>query len=137
MTVRRALSPLAVLFARTMILRLPLALVMVLWATLTWSTRLFREVRTGWPGPGYIDGISLFERRLDSIRPKLPAHGVVGYVPTVPNIDPNDPRRIELAQRLTLTQYSLAPLLVEPGQDHALVVVNSDRGVQLIQREER
>lgn len=60
------------------------------------------------------DGISMYEKRFDGLRPVLPPHATVGYV------SDSAPYDIEYY----LTQYTLAPVTVDPKQSHDLVVGN-------------
>jgi hypothetical protein len=60
------------------------------------------------------DGISLYEKRFDGLRTVLPSHAIVGYVSDAA------PYNIEYY----LTQYTLAPVTVDPKQSHDLVVGN-------------
>jgi hypothetical protein len=60
------------------------------------------------------DEVSRHQKRLLLIRYNLPRYGVIGYVG-----DRGDP-----GKEYRLTQYALAPLLVDPTPNHALVVGN-------------
>lgn len=61
--------------------------------------------------------VSQYDHRFEKLRRALPDSGVIGYIgegPTSPYELPN----------YYLTQYSLAPLVVDHSPDHALVVGN-------------
>src|SRR5262249_53895820 len=60
------------------------------------------------------DGITVYEKRFDPLRPVLPSQGVVGFVTDA------EPYNLEYY----LTQYTLAPLLVDPKQSHEIVIGN-------------
>ena len=57
-----------------------------------------------------------YESRLTPVREMLPKEGVVGFV-TGKALEPS-----ETVLYFYLTQYSLAPLIVAKGKDHAFVV---------------
>lgn len=59
--------------------------------------------------------VSQYERRFDGLRKSLPASGVVGYL--------GDENSYGLPNYF-LTQYALAPLIVDHSPDHAVVVGN-------------
>lgn len=59
--------------------------------------------------------LAQYDHRFDALRRWLPARGVVGYLG---NQDED-----ELANYL-VTQYSLAPILIDHSADHALVIGN-------------
>ena len=60
------------------------------------------------------DGISVYQKRFDGLRTVLPYHATIGYVSDA------EPYDIEYY----LTQYTLAPLIVDPKQSHDLVIGN-------------
>jgi hypothetical protein len=60
------------------------------------------------------DGISSYEKRFDGLRTVLPPRAIIGYVSDA------EPYSAEYY----LTQYTLAPLTVDPKQSHDLVVGN-------------
>jgi len=60
------------------------------------------------------DGVTIYERRFQEIKPLLPAQGVVGYVS-----DAQDE-----GAEFYLTQYSLAPLIIDKTQPYEFVVGN-------------
>ena len=63
-------------------------------------------------------GVASFERRYDAFRPSVQPHSVYGYVS---DNAPNDP---SARPEFYLTQYTLAPAIVKPGNDERLVIVN-------------
>jgi hypothetical protein len=60
------------------------------------------------------DGITVYERRFAALKPVLPPNGVIGYVTDA------EPYNIEFF----LTQYSVAPLMVDPKEGHEFVIGN-------------
>jgi hypothetical protein len=56
--------------------------------------------------------------RFEEIKNQLPDHGTVGYLSDV-----NPPKQLG-AELLYLAEYSLAPLVLEPGTDRGLVLGN-------------
>ncbi|HEY3038659.1 MAG TPA: hypothetical protein VGJ66_07970 [Pyrinomonadaceae bacterium] len=60
------------------------------------------------------DGITVYEKRFAALKPVLPPNGAVGYVTD------GEPYNIEFF----LTQYSLAPLMVDPKESHEFVIGN-------------
>ncbi len=63
------------------------------------------------------DAITLEERRFDSVKRVLPAHGVIGYLS---DINPQGEGEADYY----VTEYSLAPLQVSQRPDHDIVVGN-------------
>lgn len=57
---------------------------------------------------------SLYDKRFDDVRKMLPEHGVVGYLGDSPGNVGN----------YYLTQYALAPLVVDNSTDHHFVIGN-------------
>jgi hypothetical protein len=79
-------------------------------------------LRNIYNGLGQPDEISLFTSQISCLREALPAHGLIGYFTnedgTAQVYD------IEGGKRYFLTQYTLAPLVVEPGLNHQWIVGN-------------
>jgi hypothetical protein len=69
-----------------------------------------------WATSSHVDAVSRHEARLRSLRAVLPARGEVGYVAS--GADP--------VGRLYLAQYALAPVVLRPGAERELVVVDAD-----------
>ena len=67
------------------------------------------------------DPISLHESRLELLKKALPRHGTVGYIS---NLTANDIRFDPGFGQYYLTQYALAPLVVDYSSDQPLVVGN-------------
>jgi hypothetical protein len=68
--------------------------------------------------------VSAAQSRLEELRKALPASGRTGYIT---DGSPTDVLRSSGAtRRYYLTQYALAPLVVEPGTEHDLVIGNFD-----------
>jgi hypothetical protein len=78
------------------------------WEQFTKDWRSFDQTQIG------NDGISVYEKRFDGLRTVLPPHATIGYVSDA------EPYDIEYY----LTQYTLAPLTVDPKQSHDLVIGN-------------
>ena len=58
------------------------------------------------------DGITKFDERFDTVKTILPRGGVAGFITDRPDI----------VGEYYLTQYSLAPLLLEPNKSHEFVL---------------
>ena len=72
------------------------------------------------------DVVSGNEEYLAALRGALPAHGIVGYLPSVP-LQKAPASTLAVAQ-LYSTQYSLAPLIVVNDPSQRLVVANLPTG---------
>lgn len=73
------------------------------------------------------DMVTLWERRLRRVKPLLPESGVIGYVSDwdVPDADISlKDQQIEYL----LSQYTLAPLVLERGTNHEIVFGNFTNG---------
>lgn len=76
------------------------------------------------------DEISLFITQVACLREALPAHGVIGYfINEVGTVSFSD---LEESKRYFLTQYTLAPLVVEPGLSHNWIVGNLKDGMDAV-----
>ena len=76
------------------------------------------------------------ERRLAPLREALPGRGTVGYLTDLPRL------KRRAWRELFLTQYALAPVIVEPVSasrptEHQLVVVNVHEGEDLAEPDTR
>ena len=89
------------------------------------STLRWLERAGEWPSRLGQDDISTYQRRLEVLRPALPARGVVGYLG---DPDPAGPGALQHFQRYLLAQYSLAPLLLIESTEPEFVVGNFYRG---------
>ena len=69
--------------------------------------------------------MSRCKARYQALRLALPDTGVVGYVSD--GLEGGSFTSLEALQDFFLTQYSLAPVIVQPGARHALVVGNFSR----------
>lgn len=72
------------------------------------------------------DDITLYQKRFDGIRKRLPEHGIVGYAGG--KLDTasywlSDPSAL---RNWFLTQYALAPVVVSITPDHKLTIINAD-----------
>jgi len=76
-----------------------------------------------WPVEQGADPGSGWENRLARLRAELPDHGLIGYLSEidVPGLS-NDP--IDTNQEYVMTQYFLAPLVVQRNANHKLVMAN-------------
>lgn len=76
------------------------------------------------------DEITLYERRFDEVRKRLPSHGTVGYLGnplTDPDGSPND-----LSMRnWYLAQYSIAPVVLSTLPGHQIFLINKNADVSL------
>jgi hypothetical protein len=85
-------------------------------STLRWLDRA-----ADWPARSALDEISAYQRRLEALRPALPARGVVGYLG---DPEPTGAGALQHFRRYLLAQYSLAPLLLIESTEPELVVGN-------------
>ncbi len=92
--------------------------------SLSSTLRIAQSVRKAW-NPAEIgrDGRSLWEQRLEELRSDLPKQGMVGYVSeqNIPGA-PYDP--VDSNEEYALTQYFLAPLIVQRGTQYEYVIGN-------------
>jgi len=76
------------------------------------------------------DEITLYERRFDEVRKRLPSHGTVGYMGnalTNPDGSPND-----LSMRnWYLAQYSVAPVVLSTLPGNQIFLINKNADVSL------
>jgi hypothetical protein len=74
------------------------------------------------------DPVSIHEARIEQLKPMLPSSGAVGYVTTVENdrifAKEKAFQNVEYLAQYALTQYTLAPLIVQNSPDLPLVVGN-------------
>ena len=89
------------------------------------STLRWLELAGEWPSRLGQDEISVYQRRMEVLRPVLPAHGVVGYVG---DPDPAGSGALQHFRRYLLAQYSLAPVLLIESTEPEFVVGNFYRG---------
>lgn len=85
-------------------------------STLHWLDRAAE-----WPARSAQDEISAYQRRLEVLRPALPARGVVGYLG---DPEPTGAGALQHFRRYLLAQYSLAPVLLIESAEPDLVVGN-------------
>ena len=81
------------------------------------SWRLLKQAGQLHPGFSGADTQSLYDKRFDDLRKMLPKHGVVGYFGDSQTDQPG-------VAHYYLTQYALAPLVVDNSIDHHFVVGN-------------
>jgi hypothetical protein len=62
-----------------------------------------------------------YERRLAAVRDQLPPRGRVGY-----RAEPKSPDWTTAARHFYLTQYGLAPLIVDPSAEGVPVVIDGE-----------
>jgi hypothetical protein len=77
------------------------------------------------------DGPTQWEQRVQRIKADLPSSGVIGYLSErdVPGLDFNP---IDADEELAMTQYFLAPLIVEEGASRQYIFANfSDPQVKI------
>ncbi len=88
------------------------------------SLRTDRTIQKEWSAAAIgQDGRSLWEQRLTELRGDLPKQGVIGYVSEqdIPGAA-YDP--VNSNEEYALTQYFLAPLIVQRGTDYDYVIGN-------------
>jgi hypothetical protein len=101
-----------------------LVLLALLWASLSSSIHADLSIRKQWSAAAIgQDGRSLWEQRLEGMRDDLPKQGIVGYVSEqdIPGA-PYD--AIDSNEEYALTQYFLAPLIVQRGAGYDYVIGN-------------
>ncbi len=99
-------------------------LLALLWIAVNSNLNIARGVRKQWdPSAIGKDARSLWEERLQRLRNDLPKQGTVGYISEqdIPGA-PFDP--IDTNEEYALTQYFLAPLIVQRGTDYEYVIGN-------------
>jgi hypothetical protein len=93
----------------------------------------------------YEDEVTRYEKRFEGVRAQLPDHGTVGYR-TDPPQEPTAGSSFEyVAYGITwrmdgkksylLTQYVLAPVIVDRTREYPLVVENGKTGVRVVRTE--
>ncbi len=85
------------------------------------STLRWLDQAAAWPSRAGQDEISVYQRRMELLRPVLPARGVVGYLG---DPAPTAEGALQHFRRYLLAQYSLAPLLVLEGTKAEFLVGN-------------
>jgi hypothetical protein len=95
---------------------------------------------------GTVDDVTAFERRLEKVRQELPARGVVGSGAQLRNKGPEVVFTYRTGRALIdlsvmdcywLTQYSVAPVIVEYSGEHPLTIVNRTDDAILVRSEGR
>jgi hypothetical protein len=93
----------------------------------------------------YEDEVTRYEKRFEGVRARLPDHGTVGYR-TDPPQEPTRGNTFEyVASGITwrmdgkksylLTQYVLAPVIVDCTREYPLAVENGKNGVRVVSTE--
>jgi hypothetical protein len=85
------------------------------------STLHWLDQAADWPSRRGQDEISAYQRRMEALRPVLPARGMVGYLG---DPAPTGAGALQHFRRYLLAQYSLAPLLVLEDTEPEFVVGN-------------
>ena len=85
------------------------------------STLRWLDQAADWPSRPGQDEISVYQRRMEVLRPALPDSGVVGYLG---DPEPTGTGALQHFRRYLLAQYSLAPLLVLEDTEPEFVVGN-------------
>lgn len=85
------------------------------------STLRWLDQAADWPSRPGQDEISVYQRRMEMLRPVLPDSGVVGYLG---DPEPTGTGALQHFRRYLLAQYSLAPLLVLEDTEPEFVVGN-------------
>lgn len=68
------------------------------------------------------DEVSLNEKRFEHLKRLLPSHGIVGYI-----TDKEGPDDLATHEQYLRVQYVLAPVIVDRGTKHPLIVGNLTR----------
>jgi len=95
----------------------------------------------------YVDEITRYEKRFESIKGQLPDHGLVGYHADKPQptdagmyfeyVDSGITWRMEEKKSYLLTQYALAPVIVDRTHEYPLLVENRKTEVRVVRVEGR
>jgi hypothetical protein len=95
------------------------------WNALAYRDRMVRAIDTSDAGN---DMVSTWDRRMRKILPDLPDHGVVGYLADW-DIPGYEYGHTDQTVEYLLSQYALAPLTLQRGDDFPLIIGNfSDTG---------
>jgi hypothetical protein len=115
-------------------LRTWLAIFLAAGAGLPFGVVFLGRVVSGQPVPGYVDRVTVAERRYDPVRAELPAAGTVGYV-----LKARSPERLDWAREfgLAFARYTLAPLRVQPGEQYELVIEEHDEEIRVVKGDRR
>ncbi|NLF50847.1 MAG: hypothetical protein GX577_06890 [Leptolinea sp.] len=96
----------------------------ILMALVLFSTyESFRSSVTASEGLDELDMVTAWDRRMRKIREILPDHGVIGYLADwdIPNVKyGSSDQEVEFL----LAQYTVAPVVLERGADHDLILGN-------------
>ena len=95
--------------------------------------RLFVQIADFYPTAPSPDGVTGFDSRFTALGAMLPRKGIIGYVtdPGVP-LDETDAQA-----EYHLTQYALAPVLVDRSPEHRFVIGNFHQKVSVGSLRER
>jgi hypothetical protein len=102
-------------------------LILIVLAAYAVLNLLWQGIRS-YPDMPRTDPVTIHEARIEQLKPFLPASGAVGYVTTVENDQifamEKAIKNVEYLAQYALTQYTLAPLIVENSPELPLVVGN-------------
>lgn len=96
------------------------AVVILAAAPLLSNLKLLTGVAAFWEQRSGPDGVSSLESRFVALKAALPASGPIGYM-TDPGVSLEE---TDAKAELHLTQYALAPWIIEPDAGHTTVVGN-------------
>lgn len=84
------------------------------------------------------DPISLYEKRFEKVKTRLPSNGVIGYLGEGQQGSLDDTRSDGASlYNWYLTQYTLAPLVISPRPGHNLFIINGRPNVPELEMPER
>ena len=123
-------------FAYPMLVRVAIALLVLI--ALYSNIKLFRErVNSDLSFVGQ-DPITLYERRFETVKPRLPSNGVIGYMGEGQQGGLDDTKSDGASlYNWYLTQYTLAPLVISPRPGHKLFIINGRPSVPEAEMPER
>ena len=74
------------------------------------------------------DEITLYERRFDEVRKRLPSHGTVGYLGNILTNPDGSPNALSM-RNWYLAQYSVAPVVLSTLAGNRLFLINKNSDV--------
>jgi hypothetical protein len=118
--------------------RVCIGLILLLFFAVTWNLQLLTSnLRRHWPllfeywgrGPQYVDEVTAYERRFDSIRDQVAAYSTVGYRLIVPSDATDSARGGSHIWRHFIANYTLTPTVLDASANkHPVTVVDRCSG---------
>src|SRR5262249_52082189 len=89
----------------------------------------------GWGGgPQYVDQVTAYERRFDSIRNQVAAYSTVGYRLVLPSDATDSARGGDSSWRVFIANYTLTPTVLDSANKHPVTVVDRCLGPVRLRR---